>query len=313
MSLSKPVAVLSVALFACSNLFAQSQKIHGMIKSRSGATMTVQTTDAPAGVVVVLTDNTKVGQIQGVLKARRKDMSMAALIPGLEVQVEGTFNGDHQLVADLVKFQGNDLERAQSIQAGLHETHEATERNREELEKQNAELKAQSEALKAEAEKVAANQQNIEANAAKIAASKAMIQEAIARFGQLDDYYILDEVTILFANGKTVVDPKYQPRLMELAEKAKKIDAYMVQVVGYASSTGSASVNQKLSEDRAAEVTHILTQQGNIPLMRMLAPGAMGESRQVGNGKGAENEAQNRRVVVRILQNKGIAAAHGVE
>ena len=33
----------------------------------------------------------------------------------------------------------------------------------------------------------------------------------------------------------------------------------------------------------------------------------MGESRQVGNGKTAEGEAQNRRVVVRVLQNKGIA------
>jgi OOP family OmpA-OmpF porin len=39
----------------------------------------------------------------------------------------------------------------------------------------------------------------------------------------------------------------------------------------------------------------------------MLAPGAMGESHQVGNDKTAEGEAQNRRVVVRILQNKGIA------
>jgi len=304
MTLGKPIAVLSLALFACLSILAQSTKIHGMIKSRSGATMTVQTTDAPGGMVVLLTDDTKVGQIQGVLKARRKDMSMAALIPGLEVQVEGTLNGDHQLVAELVKFQGNDLERAQAIQAGMHETHAATERNREELEKQNAELKAQS-------ERVAENQANIEANAAKIAAHKAMISEAVARFGQLDDYYILDEVTVLFANGKSLVDPKYQPRLMELAQKAKTIDAYMVQVVGYASSSGSTAVNQRLSEDRAGEVTHILTQQGNIPLTRMLAPGAMGESRQVGNDKGAEGEAQNRRVVVRILQNKGIAGLQG--
>ena len=81
----------------------------------------------------------------------------------------------------------------------------------------------------------------------------------------------------------------------------------MIQVKGYASATGSAALNQKLSEERANNVTNILLQQGHIPLTNMLAPGAMGESRQVGNDKTAEGEAQNRRVVVRILQNKGIA------
>ncbi len=83
----------------------------------------------------------------------------------------------------------------------------------------------------------------------------------------------------------------------------------MVQVKGYASATGSAAVNQKLSEDRANNVTNFMLQQGHIPLTRMLAPGAMGESRQVGEGKdkSAEKEAENRRVVVRVLQNKGIA------
>jgi hypothetical protein len=43
----------------------------------------------------------------------------------------------------------------------------------------------------------------------------------------------------------------------------------------------------------------------------MLAPGAMGESRQIATDKTAEGEAQNRRVVVRILQNKGIAGTEG--
>jgi outer membrane protein OmpA-like peptidoglycan-associated protein len=123
----------------------------------------------------------------------------------------------------------------------------------------------------------------------------------------LDDYNILDEVTVYFANGKVTIDPKYRPQLLQLAEKAKTIHAYMIQVKGYASSAGSAALNQKLSEDRANNVTRVLQQDGNIPLTNMLAPGAMGESRQEGNDKTAEGQAANRRVVVRILQNKGIA------
>jgi outer membrane protein OmpA-like peptidoglycan-associated protein len=83
----------------------------------------------------------------------------------------------------------------------------------------------------------------------------------------------------------------------------------MVQVQGYASSSGSITLNQKLSEDRADNVVQFLQQQGHIPLTNMLAPGAMGESRQVGSDKTAEAEAENRRVVVRILQNKGIAGS----
>ena len=67
-------------------------------------------------------------------------------------------------------------------------------------------------------------------------------------------------------------------------------------------------MNQKLSEDRANAITNILIQQGRVPLTRMLAPGAMGESEQVGdNAKTTEGQAQNRRVVVRVLQNKAIA------
>jgi len=278
---------------------AQSTKIQGFIKARSGATMIVQTTDS-ATVVVLLTDKTQVGQVQGVFKARRKEMSMAALIPGLEIQAEASYNDQNQLVANSVRFKGNDLERAQSIQAGLHQTQEQSERNRQELEKQNANLKAQTQALKQQQELLTAQQE-------KIAANKTAIDAAIARFGQLDDYYILDELTVYFGNGEATVKSQYKPQLLQLAQKAKTIEAYMIQVVGYASSAGRTAVNQKLSEERAGNVTQFLLQEGDIPLTNLLAPGAMGESRQVGNDKTERGQAQNRRVVVRVLQNKGIA------
>ena len=70
--------------------------------------MTIQTPDSST-VVVLLTDSTQVAQVQGMFKARRKEMSMAALIPGLQVQVEGSYNQQNQLVASSVKFKGNDL------------------------------------------------------------------------------------------------------------------------------------------------------------------------------------------------------------
>ena len=69
-----------------------------------------------------------------------------------------------------------------------------------------------------------------------------------------------------------------------------------------------ASLTKPLS---CAASIMLLSQQGRIPLTNMLAPGAMGESRQVGNSTSAEGQAENRRVVARILQNKGITGASG--
>ncbi len=276
----------------------ETVKVEGLIKGRSGDLVILQTRENP-DLVVELTEGTDVGQVQGMLKARNKQMSMAALIPGLSIKVEGNYH-DGQLIAQKVRFKGNDLKQAEAIEAGMHETKLQAQQNQEELEKHKAELDAQKQALKQQEAKVAANQ-------AAIAANKANIDAAVARFGQLDDYYILDEVTVYFANGKVKVDPKYPPQLLALAEKAKTINGYMIEVKGYASSTGNAASNQKLSEDRANNVTNILLQQGKTPLTRMLAPGAMGESEQVGNAKTPEGEAENRRVVVRVLQNKAIA------
>ena len=113
---------------------AQTTKVQGLIEGRSGATIILRNGDSDK-VIVLLTDSTQVGQVQGVLKARRKDMSMAALIPGLAINVEGDYNEHKQLVAKMVKFKGDDLARAKSIQAGLHETQTRTRQNQEELEK----------------------------------------------------------------------------------------------------------------------------------------------------------------------------------
>lgn len=293
------IATLVVLVTAPGSGFAQTLKVKGAIISRAGNTMTMKGSDGN-NVVVVLNDNTDVQQLQGAFKARKKDMSMAALIPGLLCEVQGTYNAQNQLVAEWVRFTGEDLQQAQSAQAAVHETKVQAAANQAELQQQAEALAAQNAALKEQQAAITAQQKEIAANKAKIAANS-------ARFGQLDDYYILDEVTVLFGNGKVNVDPKYVQPLMDLVAKAKTYNGYTIQVKGYASSVGSAALNQKLSDERANNVTNILVQQGHVPLTNMLAPAAMGESRQVGNDTTAEGQAENRRVVVRALLNKGIA------
>jgi outer membrane protein OmpA-like peptidoglycan-associated protein len=250
---------------------AQQTEASGIIKARNGELLTLQNKDHTE-TTVVLTDSTDVGQAQGMLKKRSKAMSFASLIPGLPIKAKGVINDKNQLVAQTIRFTGDDLKQANAIQAGMHETNQQVAANQQELAKQNA-----------------------------------AIQEAVAKFGQLDDYYILDEVTILFANGKSKVEQQYVPQLQALAQKAQDVQGYMVEIKGYASAVGNADKNQELSEKRADNVSTILIQQCKVPLTRMLAPGAMGVTDQVGDNKTKGGQEQNRRVVVRVLQNKAIA------
>jgi OmpA-OmpF porin, OOP family len=271
---------------------AETAKVEGVIVGRSGNVIIVEYLQG-AELAFLLDDNTKVSQTGGVFKARRTDKSMAALIPGLKVKVEGTYNEARQVIATSVKFSGDDLEQAQIAEA-------ANRQHRKQLEEQKAELEKQAAALKEQNEQ-------LQLQDAQLKEHKAQIEAAVARFGELDDYYILDELTLYFANGKSKISPKDEASLLELANKAQTIDGYVIDVTGYTSSAGSSASNQKLSDDRANNVTNLLLQKGHVPLTRILAPGAMGEAHQVGNSKSAEGQAENRRVVVRVLQNKAIA------
>ena len=298
------VMSLLVLSFLSAQIFAQ-EKIQGMIKARSAATIILDT-NAGADVNVILENTTKVAQNQGLLKARKKTMSTAALIPGLQIDVEGHRDANGMFVANAITFNGNDLERAYSVQAGLSETEARSKANQEEAAKHAAELQKQNAALEAQNAALQHQQAELAEQEKKIAANKALIDANTARFGQLDDYYIYDEVTIFFANGKATVDSKFISPLNALAEKAITVEGYMIQVKGYASALGSAALNQKLSQERAAAVSSILLQQGHVPLSRMLAPGAMGES-EAKETPAAADVAEDRKVVVRVLQNKGIA------
>jgi OmpA-OmpF porin, OOP family len=277
---------------------AAAQSVQGIINGRSGATMTLRTADVPK-MVVLLTDTTQVDEVEGVFHGRKKQMTMTALIPGLPVQVQGTTNAQGQLVADSVKFKGSDLKAAEDAQAGLQPVEQQMAQNQEQT---DAALAAQKATLAAQQAQLTQEQQKIAANKAAIAADN-------KRFGELGDYNILGKVTVLFGNGKVTIDPSYKPQLLQLAQQATKVTGYVIQVKGYASAVGSAALNQKLSTERANAVTEFLEQQGQIPLTNMLAPGAMGTSDQVAPDKTVEGQAENRRVVVLILQNKGMAGS----
>ncbi len=298
-ALTIALSLATISALAPNGALAQDTQVNGVIDGRTGANMSLQILGSP-DVVVVLTDSTDVDEVEGVFHGRKKQMAMTSLIPGLPVQVNGSYNAQNQLVANSVKFKGSDLKAAMDAQAGLQPTEQKVAANTQQIQQTEQQLAQQQAALQAQQQQLTAEQQKIAANKAAIAADN-------KRFGELGDYNILGEVTVYFGNGKVTIDPQYQPQLLQLAQQAKGITAYTIQVQGYASAVGSVALNQRLSSERADAVTAFLEQQGQIPLTNMLAPGAMGTSSQVGSDATVEGQAQNRRVVVRILQNKGIA------
>ena len=291
------ILVVAAFLFLCGDAATQSDKVKGVINGRSGATMTVQTQDSE-NVLIVLTPDTQVLEPEGVF--RKRHLGMTALVPGLSVEVKGSYNAQSQLLADTVTFHGSDLKIAQDIQAGITPTEHQVQQSQKLIQTQEQQIQQQKQLLQAE-QRVSAE------HAAAIAANKAAIGAANKRFGELGDYNILGELTVLFGNDMVTIEKQYKPQLLKLAQQAKGITGYIIQVQGYASKVGSAGLNQELSTERAENVTNFLEQQGQIPLTNILSPGAMGTSHQVAPDTTSEGQAENRRVVVRILQNKGIS------
>lgn len=169
---------------------------------------------------------------------------------------------------------------------------------------------------------IAANQQNIAANQQAIATHKQAIdthsqqiqenvndiQENTDRFNRLDDYDVKGEATVKFKVRSSTISKEDKEELKKLAETATGLNGYIIEVKGFADSQGSAAMNEKLSEDRAKAVVGYLMRECNLPVWRIVAPGAMGEFQPAATNETAAGRGQNRRVEVKILINKGIAS-----
>lgn len=107
------------------------------------------------------------------------------------------------------------------------------------------------------------------------------------------------ESGILYDSGGAVLKDSAKTELAELARVMNEYPETKIVVQGHTDSTGSDSLNQKLSEDRAASVVNFLASQ-NVKNERLTAQG-FGESKPVADNGSAEGRAQNRRVELQVL------------
>jgi OOP family OmpA-OmpF porin len=288
------VAVTVVLCFVFSALAVgeDNTEVKGLITGRSADTMTVRTSDGTTHEVV-LTDDTKVRMPKG-LGLRHKEVAWTSLIPGLAVTVKGNPNTQGKLVATQVDFTKESLQTASMIQAGLAPTQRQVETNQQNI--------------AANQQNSAANQQNIEANRQQITANE---RETDERFASLADYDVKSEVTVYFKPGSSAISDKDKAALSQMAASATKLQGYLIEVKGFADSTGAAAMNQTLSRDRAEAVIDYMMQSCNVPARHLLAPGAMGISDPAASNETTAGRADNRRTDVKVLVNKGISGPGG--
>jgi outer membrane protein OmpA-like peptidoglycan-associated protein len=271
----------------------EKAKIKGVIATRTGETLVVSTSSGD--VTVVLTDDTKVKK------------SAAVLIPGLRVTVEGTGDAQSRLVAKSINFDSQDLETAEAIQAGATPTKQAVKSNAQNIAANKQANQANAQATAANQVQTAANKQEIDANQEQIDADQQKIQANTKRFSELSEYDVKGDITVNFASGSSVISANDKAALSKLAQDAVNLTGYIISVKGFASTTGGAAMNQKLSMDRAQAVMAYLIQSCNVPVRHIVAPGAMGTADPAAPNETAQGRAENRRAEVKVLVNKGLA------
>jgi OOP family OmpA-OmpF porin len=282
-------------------------KVNGVITGRTGETLTVNSEGT--SVVVVLNDDTKVQQPKG-LGLRKKQMSATVLIPGLKVSVDGVGDAQSRVVAKSINFSSDDLEMAEAIQAGLTPTKHKVATNTQNIAANKQATETNAQGIAANQVQTAANKEQIANNQEQIEANDQQIQATTKRFSELSEYDTKGDAVVNFAVGSAVISASDKATLKQLAQTAVGLTGYIIQVKGFADTSGNAAMNQKLSMDRAQEVIAYLLQDCKVPVRHIVAPGAMGTVDPAAPNETASGRAENRRVEVKVLVNKGLAGGN---
>lgn len=294
--------VIASALFVllCSPVFASSTKavpsgakmeIKGRINQRAVDTIVVRDAN-DMDIVVLLTDETTIKSNKkglGVFR-RGKNFEATSLLRGLMIAVEGTGNSDGQLVAKEVKFNEADLKDVMTVQSRVQPVEEETKRLSGQLDATtDAAKKAQEDATRANESADAAHQR---------------LNSVNDRITGLDDFVVQQTVVVYFPLNKYTLAADDKKALDGLADKALAMKGYVIEVAGFADSTGDADKNLALSQRRADAVVQYLALTHNIPPRRIVTPIGYGDTRS-GSDNTREGQRLDRRVETKILVSRG--------
>src|SRR6266576_2683392 len=282
----------------------EKMKIKGVVVKRDADTFTVRDLTGN-DTIVRLTDRTSVKTNGGFLRSGT-NYGQTNILRGLNLEVEGRGGSSGELVADKVRFNETDFRTARAVESRatpLEDRASASEGRLSEVEQNAQKLSGQLDELAA-----VSNAARGGAKAAQETADAAVagVNATNERISALDDYVPQDTASVNFRIGSAMLTADGKTKLDDIATKALNAKGYVLEVSGFADTTGSVERNRALSQRRADAVIRYLVEQHKIPLRRIITPYGFGASEPVADNKTRAGRAENRRVEVKILVNKGL-------
>ena len=111
--------------------------------------------------------------------------------------------------------------------------------------------------------------------------------------------YLIMPGNITFDSNESIVKSSFKPVLDSIAKVLNEYDKTYVNVAGYTDNTGSASLNKKLSNERADAVANYLIMKG-VASTRINSAG-YGSSNPIASNSTAAGREQNRRVEIKLI------------
>ena len=251
-------------------------KFKGVVINRDADTFTIRDRNR-TDYQVLITDRTSIKTHGGFLRSGKK-YPVTDILRGLIVEVEGRGDAQGQLVAEKIRFDESDMRAA--ITSDTRVT--PVEENQQRMAGQMDELYA----VAAEA------RQEVEAVHERVSA--------------LDEYDVGQTVAVNFRVNSAVLSPEAKRQLDDFATQAASSKGFMIEVAGHTDSTGGETKNFRLSRARAESVVQYLAVNHKIPLRRFITPMGFGKTEAVAENSTAAGRAQNRRVEVKMLLNRGM-------
>lgn len=193
-------------------------------------------------------------------------------VSGIEKQVAA----NHEAIGDLDRTVATTSEKAEEAQRKAQEAADAA---------------ARANTAAAEAARLA--------EAANLAALK--VQQDLDRARQnIDTFRQVATEQIFFGINQSALNKNETEKLDMLIQKLHELKAYIVEVKGFADSTGSAASNLKLSQERTDAVVHYLSVDRSVPPSSIRQFGA-GSSFPGADNRTAAARKSNRRVDITVF------------
>ena len=254
-------------------------KFEGVVIERNTDTLTIRDRSR-TDYQVAITDRTSIKTHGGFLRSGKK-YPVTDILRGLIVEVEGRGDPQGQLVAEKIRFRESDMRAAVTSETRVG----PVEENQQKIAGQIDELHAIAQEARAEVARVN------------------------DRITSLDDVDEQASVAVTFRVNSAILSPEAKRQLDEFAVKALAAKGYMIEVAGHTDSTGGEAKNIRLSRARADAVVDYLAINHKIPARRFITPLGYGKNAAVAENTTAAGRAQNRRVEVKMLINRGLNTA----